>query len=184
VAHASSLLASMMIIAGKAGSEGYARTALSLAKTLPEGKTARFVYLNLAVAKLDASQPEDAATLLTEAAPVTGGSAVDDMDESEAEYALLAREIRATTRAHGILVPFGAHRKVDALTLMDPLRAAYCSRIEAIELERRDDHRAATRRIAEAWEIAIHHDDWMSRRTIGRTYRQLTRKAPPRNDSL
>jgi hypothetical protein len=54
VAHVSSLLASMMIVAGKAGSEGYARMVLAVANTLPEAEAARFVFLNLAVAKLEA----------------------------------------------------------------------------------------------------------------------------------
>jgi hypothetical protein len=180
VAHVSSLLASMIIIAGKAGSDGYARMALAVANTLPEAEAARFVYLNLAVANLDAGRPEDAATLLAEAAPLARGTAFETgMDEFEAEYALLAREVRATARfeytASTLLDNPG---KLDALTLMDPLRAAYRLRVAAIELERLEDHRAATRLIAEAWEIAAHDGDWMSQRTIGRTYGQLFRRLP------
>jgi hypothetical protein len=185
-AHVASLLASMMTVARKTGAQSYARVALAAANTLPEGETARFVYLNLAVAELDAGRPEEAAVLLTNAtaATITKGSAFDTgIDESQAEYALLAREVRAATlSAHAAPVPFGIRRKIAALTLIDPLRAAYCSRVAAMELERRDDHRAATRLIAEAWEIAAHDGDWMSLRTIGRTYRHLTQR-PPRSDS-
>jgi hypothetical protein len=180
VAHVSSLLASMMIIANKAGSEGYARMALAVANTLPEAEAARFVYLNLAVAKLDAGRPEDAAALLADAAPFARGTAFEtDIDEFEAEYALLAREVRATARfEHAASALSGNSGKLDTLTLMDPLRAAYRLRVAAIELERLDDHRAAKRLIAEAWEIAAYDGDWMSQRTIGRTYSQLLRRPP------
>ncbi|HEX3671568.1 MAG TPA: hypothetical protein VHT92_07695 [Candidatus Cybelea sp.] len=172
VAQVASLLASMMIIAGKQGAENYTGTALALAGMLEEDETARFTYLNFAAAELDAGRPESAATYLAQAVPENARGLV--ASECDAEYALLAREVKATARSHTQLA-VGDRKGADRLATLDPLRSAYLSRVAAIELERRDDHRAATRLIAEAWEIAAHQGDWFSHRTIGRTYRKLTR---------
>ena len=180
VAQVGSLLASMMIVARDDGNEDYARTALAVANTLPEGRTARFIRLNLVVALLDAGRLEDAAKLLPDAAPPSARNAsAADTDESQIEYAILARETAPRTASAAFPVD---NRNVGALVTGDPIRAAYCSRVAAMELEQRDEHRAAVRRISEAWEITAHYGDWMSRRTIGRTYRELTRQAPPHSD--
>jgi AraC-like DNA-binding protein len=167
VAQIASLLASMMIIGGRAGSEAYAQTALAVAKALPEDETACFAALNLAVAELDAGRHEQAARLLTSA-----GS-------THSECVLLAREIGAARGcANDARPPFVNAKALASSNAQTPLQAAYLSRVTAMELERRDDHRGATRLISAAWEIAAHDGDWLSHRTIGRTYRQLTRKPP------
>jgi hypothetical protein len=184
VAHTGSLLASMMIIAGKSGSDDYARTTLAVARTLPEGKTAQLAYLNLAVAKLDASQPEDAVKLVAAAAPRTKSTTLDGpKEESQAEYALLAREVRLVVPQANISPGMSEDRtELGASDAGDPLRSAYGSRLAAMEFERRDEHRAAVRRISEAWEMALHCGDWMSHRTIGRTYRQIIGRSPARDE--
>jgi hypothetical protein len=178
VAHVSSLLASMMIIAGKNAGASYAQTALAVANTLCDEKTARFAHLNLAVAQLDAGRPDDAATVLADVRPPKEIAIDSDGDASGTEFALLAREVRAVTRAPAIANPFTARKKIDALAATDPHRAAYCLRVAALELERHENRRGAARLIEEAWEIVARDGDWMSHRTIGRTYRQLTRRPP------
>lgn len=178
-AQVGSLLASMMIVARQNASEDYTRTALAVADTLPDGRTARFIRLNLVVATLDAGRPKEAAKLLRDAGVPNGKNAAADMDESQIEYAILARET-ATRMLPGAL-PVD-NRNIGALVAGDPIRAAYCARVVAMELDQRDEHRAAARRISEAWEITGHHGDWMSRRTVGRTYRQLTGQPPPHGD--
>jgi hypothetical protein len=178
VAHVSSLLASMMIIAGKNAGASYAQTALAVANTLCDEKTARFAHLNLAVAQLDAGRPDDAATVLADVRPPNEIAIDSDGDASGTEFALLAREVRAVTRAPAIANPFTARKKIDALAATDPHRAAYCLRVAALELERHENRRGAARLIEEAWEIVARDGDWMSHRTIGRTYRQLTRRPP------
>ncbi|HEY2474606.1 MAG TPA: hypothetical protein VGI19_07355 [Candidatus Cybelea sp.] len=171
VAQVASLLASMMTIGGRTGSEAYAQTALAVANVLPENETARFAYLNLAVAELDAGRYGKAARLIASA------TSPDD-----AECALLAREVRAAAgSARGARAPLVNAKAWPSCASGTPLQAAYRSRVTAMELERGDDHRAATRLISEAWEIAAHEGDWLSNRTIGRTYRQLTRKPPRAN---
>lgn len=183
VAQVGSLLASMMIVARESGSEEYARTALAVADALSESRTARFVRLNLVVAILDAGRPEAAAKLLADAAPpAKKGASVADMDESQIEYAILSREASASGPSARAALPGDDCGKLGALVAGDPIRAAYCGRVAALELAQRDEHRAAVRRISEAWEITAQHGDWLSRRTIGRTYRQITRRPPPHSD--
>jgi hypothetical protein len=178
VAQVGSLLAAMMAIAGKGGYEGYAETALSVAQMLQEDEAARFTCLNLAAAELDIGRPDRAATFLEYAVPTGAAGALAECD---VEVALLAREIKAASRTTNVpAIALSDSRELDRAVTLDPLRAAYHSRVAAMELERRDDHRAATRLIAEAWEIAEHEGDWFSHRTIGRTYRQLMRRAPVR----
>jgi hypothetical protein len=173
VAQVASLLASMMTIGGRTGGEAYAQTALAVAEALPEDDSARFAYLNLAVAELDAGRHDKAAGLISAAA-----------SPDDAECALLAREVRAATgSARGVRAPLLNAKARPSSASSTPLQAAYRSRVTAMELERGDDHRAATRLISEAWEIATHEGDWLSNRTIGRTYRQLTRK-PPRQSII
>lgn len=168
------LLASMMIIAGKSGSEDYAQTVLAVAKTLPDGKTAGFTYLNFAVAELDAGRPDDAAALLAGVMPFPATSADErGMDELQAEYDLLAREVRVAQSPSAASPPLSG-RRTNQAAAQDPVRAAYRSRVAALELEHRHDHREAVRQISEAWEIAAHAGDWMAHRTIGRTYHDFT----------
>ncbi|HEX4013118.1 MAG TPA: hypothetical protein VHX17_04405 [Candidatus Cybelea sp.] len=178
VVHVGALLAGMTIVADRRGSKDYARTVLALANTLPEIRTAAFAYLNLVVAELDAGRHENAARLLAGGMPLAARTAGDAaMEELQTEYELLAREIRTqSVSADGLSFPARSRPRGST---RDPLRAAYCARVAALELARNDDRRAAVRQISEAWEIAGQGGDWMARRTIGRTYRELTRRPPP-----
>ncbi len=176
VVHIGSLLASMMIISGKGGSEDYAQTALALANTLPEGRTTCFAHLNLAVANLDVGRPDDAAQVLADVTPLTKKNVHDvDIDDLRAEYDLLAREVRVTGSSSLATLPFENRGEIGASTGGDPLRGAYCARVLALELECRGEHREAVRQISKAWEIAACRGDWMAHRTIRRTYDRLTR---------
>ena len=74
---------------------------------------------------------------------------------------------------------FSGNLELDPFAFIDSLIAqgnvrkamAFC----AFVLPRRE----AVRLISEAWEIATRYGDWMAHRTIGRTYRQLTRRPAP-----
>lgn len=174
------LLASMMVIAGKSGSEDYAQTVLAVADTLPDDKIARFTYLNFAVASLDIGRPDDAVKILTGMMPFPASTADDNgMDVLQTEYNLLVREVRATRSSSAALLSLTGGRTTGETAALDPVQTAYTSRVAALELEHRHDHRAAVRQISEAWEIVAQAGDWMAHRTVGRTYRQLTGWPPP-----
>lgn len=181
VAHVTSMLASMMIIAGRESGDDYAQMALALADTMPEHKTARFAYLNLVVAELDAGHADAAGTLLALAPlPKRADAPGAASDPTSGEYALLAREIQAITRStQSLAVPGSKWKASEPIENGDLVRRAYAWRVAALERERQGDRRDAIRLISEAWEIATHHGDWMAQRTIGRTYRHLTRRPPP-----
>lgn len=177
VGQVASLLASMRMISGKGDAATYAETVLALAPMFEDEEAASFAYLNLAVAELDGGKFDRADKLLTSAKPDQPGFLDEDSD-CLSEVDLLKSEVEAARGRAGSARLTIALRK-DAMHAEDPIRAAYSARVAALTSDRRGNPSAAKKLIDEAWELAAHHGDWLSRRTIGRTYRQLLNQAPP-----